>query len=83
MSRTISPENRAFVAALVDKQIASLVHVRAWAVFDVGVAQAIMRAERESLIEAAIVAWNAPSVLLPAAARAVQEAIQHAAGPLH
>ena len=54
MSREISASTRAFVGDLVDATIARLAKVTAWQAFDVGVAMALMRAERDELIERVI-----------------------------
>jgi hypothetical protein len=83
MSRRFGIETWALAYGLVDLQIAQLVRVTAYAAFDVRVAQAILRAQRDDLVNAMVVAMDAPSVLLPAAAGAVTEAIAHHAGPLH
>ena len=80
---TIGVETWRLAYCLVDQQIAQLARVTAYAAFDVVIAQALMKAERDDLVYQIVKARNAPSVLLPAAARAVTEAIAHAAGPLH
>jgi hypothetical protein len=81
--REISAETRAFVGDLVDARIAGLARITAWQAFDVGVAMALMRAERGALIDAVIEAFGSKPVLDDAVRRVVTEAIEIAASVKH